>query len=176
MPEDGSFKVNRFNALQNNVRREWHLNHVQKSNSFLKLAKYDFSRALNDKSGESDDSLPTVAYNNEILADLRLKANHKLINEHIKKDNKNIHDAIKMLKLWLHKRELLKVLFQTICIHITSLRLNFLTKENYLTKKGLRRTKWFHSYHVNMRFIAKETSQCLDELLSNISSSFNQSE
>ena len=110
MPEEGSFKANRFNERQNNVRSQWHWNHVQKCSSFLKLVKYDLhARASSEKSSEeSDESLSTAIYNNEILADLRLKANNKLISEQIRKDQKNVQDAIKLLKLWLHKRDLLK--------------------------------------------------------------------
>ena len=91
VPNEASFKLNRFNPTQSNVRREFFSKFINSSISFEKTNE------------ESND--PTPNYNMDILADLTLKTNAELLKEKIS-GSKNLTESVKLLKLWLLKRGL----------------------------------------------------------------------
>ncbi|XP_075220979.1 nucleolar protein 6 Mat89Ba isoform X2 [Lycorma delicatula] len=82
LPETGSFKLSRFLPTKNNVRQKW------------------WSEVTVD-----DDLVATPYYNASIGQDLVSEINESLCNE-IFEENPNLRDALLLLKIWLHQREL----------------------------------------------------------------------
>ena len=112
VPSKECFKEFRFNPNQNNIRLDWFRKNVNSSVSAeLKDGKkyYMFSRSLFllFKYSLQFKDQPNPYYNYEILSDLRSIENNEVLKEHL--NHKNVLDAIKLLKLWFHKRNLNKV-------------------------------------------------------------------
>lgn len=112
VPEMGTFKLNRFNPTQNNVRLNWHQKTVLKRNSFIETIELELdnnNRNSNNQDGEELCNIPTDLYNSNILVDLRARDINEYLREKLnvtKNSTPNLNDAIKLVKLWLQKRQL----------------------------------------------------------------------
>jgi hypothetical protein len=113
VPQKGTFKENRFNPKQSNVRKEWFSKHFAKSDSKIFFITYILNwiffnlfyfLALNETPTNSDETNPTPGYNFGILSDLRMKENNDLLKRLL--TTKQITESIQMVKLWLFKRGL----------------------------------------------------------------------
>lgn len=83
IPEEGVFKLHRFNPNRSNIRKNWFFN-------------------LND-TNEIENSL-NPHYNYDVLSDLRSIEMNNTLKKHIHSDG--LRDGLKLLKLWLHQRRL----------------------------------------------------------------------
>lgn len=97
IPSGSAFKLSRFNPSQCNVRRDFYTKNI---NSDIKIE---------DDSGKNSDEIfdPTPNYNFEVLADLTAIRNNEIIKERFG-NSKSLLEAVKLVKLWLLKRELNK--------------------------------------------------------------------
>nr|XP_022330549.1 nucleolar protein 6-like isoform X1 [Crassostrea virginica] len=86
VPEEGTFKLNRFHINKSNVRRQWFLEEEEGKSS-------------------TDKVMPTPFYNNTVLQDLTLTQNMEFLQRTLG-NNTNIRDGISLLKVWLRQREL----------------------------------------------------------------------
>lgn len=82
IPEEGSFKLSRFVPQTNNIK-------------------------LKNKKNVNETGTPL--YNSSVLHDLTFDSNWSYLEE-ILGENKNARDALKLVKLWLHRRNLDKIL------------------------------------------------------------------
>ncbi|XP_076443983.1 nucleolar protein 6-like [Babylonia areolata] len=89
IPEEGAFKMNRFHITKNNVRPRW------------------FSAQDDQENGNDEgSSLPsTPIYNTSILQDVCYDANASFLSQRLS-DLSEVQDAIALLKIWAHQREL----------------------------------------------------------------------
>ena len=97
VPSNSAFKLSRFNPGQCNVRRDFFSKNICPS---IKIE---------DNSGKNSEEIydPTPNYNFEVLSDLTAIRNNQIIMEKFS-NSKNLLAAVKMVKLWLLKRELNK--------------------------------------------------------------------
>lgn len=98
LPPSSSFRKARFNPSQANIRKEFFLKNLDPNGDLA---------ALSDENGSNETDELTPLYNADMLADLTAREN----NDYLKKtlnDAKSVLEAIKLLKLWLHKRGLNK--------------------------------------------------------------------
>ncbi|XP_070213271.1 nucleolar protein 6-like isoform X2 [Littorina saxatilis] len=89
--EEGVFKPSRFHITKNNVRPHWFCGE---------------ERDDPDAGNEDANSLPsTPVYNTSILQDVCYDANAEFLSQQLQ-DAPSVRDAIALLKIWLHQREL----------------------------------------------------------------------
>lgn len=95
VPNSSAFKLSRFNPSQCNVRRDFYTKNI---NPNIKIE---------DESGKSSEEIydPTPRYNFEVLSDLTAIRNNEVIKEKFA-NSKGLLAAVKLIKLWLLKREL----------------------------------------------------------------------
>ncbi len=90
-PHPDTFKLHRFNPNQSNVRAAWFAEKFPSANlTGLNL----------------DTDYPTPNYNFEILKDLRTVENNQLLKTNL--NSTSVKEAVQLLKIWLHKRDLNK--------------------------------------------------------------------
>ncbi|KAK3588803.1 hypothetical protein CHS0354_012016 [Potamilus streckersoni] len=87
VPEEGSFKVNRFHICKNNIRPHW----------------YRGQAAVGDQVEENQPSTPF--YNSTVLEDLTMKTNQEFLMQQ-QEDSSGVKEGITLLKVWLRQREL----------------------------------------------------------------------
>jgi U3 small nucleolar RNA-associated protein 22 len=83
VPEEGVFKLHRFNPNRSNIRKQWFF-HQNDTN-------------------EAENTL-NPHYNYDVLSDLRSIETNQLLKTHINSDG--LRDGLKLLKLWLYQRRL----------------------------------------------------------------------
>ncbi|KAG8240268.1 hypothetical protein J437_LFUL015338 [Ladona fulva] len=84
-PPPKCFKHHVFSPLKSNVQENWYLG--------------------GDGSEEVETGPPTPHYNSGILMDLTVHENEEILSNALS-ENQNLKDGIKLLKIWLHQREL----------------------------------------------------------------------
>lgn len=86
VPEEGYFKLNRFNPNKNNVRSQWYHGGTEEKEI-------------------SEDQAPTPVYNSTLLEDLTLTSNNECL-QRLHDDISGLKEGIILLKIWLRQREL----------------------------------------------------------------------
>ncbi|KAL3865413.1 hypothetical protein ACJMK2_042804 [Sinanodonta woodiana] len=87
VPEEGSFKLNRFHICKNNIRPHW----------------YRGQATTEDEVEENQSSTPF--YNSAVLEDLTMKTNQEFLLQQ-QEDSSGVKEGITLLKVWLRQREL----------------------------------------------------------------------
>jgi U3 small nucleolar RNA-associated protein 22 len=101
VPEASAFKPARFLPNQANVRKDFYRKNL--------TASVELEKVLSN--GEEAQDELTPIYNYQMLSDLTTVANSQYLKSSFN-DSKSILDAIKMLKLWLFKRQLNTVRYE----------------------------------------------------------------
>ncbi|CAF0704690.1 unnamed protein product [Brachionus calyciflorus] len=90
-PSGSAFKLSRFNPGQCNARREFFTKNINSSIKF--------------QEGSEEIYDPTPNYNFDVLSDLTIGQNNQVIKDKLG-NSKSLLEAVKLIKLWLLKREL----------------------------------------------------------------------
>jgi U3 small nucleolar RNA-associated protein 22 len=96
VPQKGTFKLHRFSPSQSNIRTEW----------FKSNGSFQIDENILKTQNQDNVTAPNPFYNYEILSDVTTIDNNDFLEEHLISTSSSISDAIKLIKVWLHKRQL----------------------------------------------------------------------